>query len=74
MESKKHLSFVELENPGRKTQVWEVTGYEDAFLGTVAWRSSWRQYVLNPAPHRDWSHDCLMEIAEFIKEQMDARK
>ena len=71
-----HLTFHELAVRERKTKVWEVRGYQDAFLGTVAWRSGWRQYVFEPqrSDATVWSHDCLAELAAFIKRVMNERK
>ena len=74
---KPHLTFHELAVPvGRKTRVWEVRGYQDAFLGTVAWSGAWRQYVFEPqrGDATQWSHECLEELRAFLKEGTDQHR
>lgn len=70
-----HLTFKDIESTGRKTTVFEVFGYKEAFLGTVSWSGGWRQYVFSPSQEpRQWSRDCLRELADFIEGLMTERK
>ena len=71
-----HLVFHELAVKDRKTKVWEVrSANDDAFLGTISWRASWRQYVFEPQRGYAtvWSHKCLTELAAFIQGRMNER-
>ena len=76
MPTGKHLRFTQgaKDNKERKTNYFEVHGYKDAYLGFIAWNSGWQQYCFNPAPECVWSHDCLSELAAFIKGLMEERK
>jgi hypothetical protein len=75
MESK-HLEFNEV-SVKRKTKVFEVVSKHDkSFLGCVEWWPGWRQYVFSPDQGKTtiWSHDCLLDLSNFIKELMNQRK
>jgi len=71
-----HLTFIEgaKDNKERKTKYFEVHGYKNAYLGYIAWNGGWRQYCFYPDPECVWSHDCLTELATFIKQLMEERK
>jgi hypothetical protein len=70
-----HLIFKELgTSVSGKTIFFNVFGYKMALLGTISWYSSWRQYVFEPYIGNVWSHDCLLELSQFIKSLMDKRK
>jgi len=52
---------------GRKTVCWIVRSARSrAPLGVIAWRSGWRQYVLEPELHTVWSAGCLRDVAAFL--------
>ena len=61
--------------PERKTKVYSVeSNHSGDNLGQINWERGWRQYVFNPY-HDDetttvFSHDCLLEISQFIKKLM----
>ena len=71
-----YLKFTECE-PKIKiiTKVWVVDAIKsNAFLGTVRWHSSWRKYCFFPLGDSMFDPTCLREIAQFIDDQMKARK
>lgn len=71
----KHLFILKHgDDARRKTDYFEVYGYKNAYLGCVFWSGGWRQYVFHPVAGCQWSHDCLLEISQFVKAQMDLRK
>lgn len=72
-----HLLFRDLTalNTERKTRIYQVCSkHDDSILGEVRWHGPWRQYVFIPLDGCIWSHDCLHDLSEFIKELMNARK
>ena len=72
----KYLRFVQAPtSPGRKTQVWMVLSARSGDpLGLILWRSTWRQYVLEPEPMTVWSSGCLEDVCSFIRGLMAARR
>ena len=76
MKESKWLKFNELDVPNRKTKVFEVRNKSsDFFLGTVEWWGAWRQYIFKPtAEGTIWSHGCLLDLSNFIKQLMEERK
>ena len=71
----KHLRITECRLAGRKTSTFGVYSKHDGSnLGGIHWYGAWRCYVFEPQNDTVWSHDCLSELAEFIKEQMDLRR
>lgn len=59
---------------GRKTDVWDVYNNEGENLGQIEWRTGWRQYVYFPEVCVYLACSCLLDIATFIQEEMEARK
>ena len=56
-----------------KTNIWYV--YSDQIcLGKIKWWASWRRYCFFPLDDVLFDVSCLMEIVDFITEQMDLRK
>lgn len=45
-----------------------------ALLGVVEWYPRWRQFIFEPAPSTVFSHDCLLDIADFLSIQNNRRK
>lgn len=72
---RKHLFILkQVNDTKRKTDVFEIYGYKNYYLGNVVWSTGWRQYVFEASGGCKWSHDCLSELAAFIKALMDVRK
>lgn len=75
MTTKSHLEVIEYPSDGKKTKFFEiVSAHDSAQLGIVKWHGAWRQYVFHPNTNCIWSHDCLAELSQFIKNLMNARK
>jgi hypothetical protein len=70
------LQFTEISDTG-KTKVWKVENSNDgSYLGYVKWYGGWRRYVLSLSVDNVpaiWSQDCLQDVSNFIKKQMDKR-
>jgi hypothetical protein len=70
-----HLIFKEVPVAGKITKVWEILScHNNSSLGLIKWNSGWRCYVFEPDFNCIWSWDCLKELSEFIKNEMDKRK
>jgi len=70
-----HLTFEEMDNPGRKTKLFSVKSNHDGTeLGIIHWRSGWRRYTCSMLPDCDWSDDCLDELSAKLKLLMEERK
>jgi len=60
---------------GRKTGVWQCLAIEgNARLGLVKWYPSWRKYCFFPERETVFHGGCLLDINDFIRQLMDARK
>lgn len=65
---------------GRKTDRWEVFNHvqdpkcDDDPLADINWYPRWRQYVFDPHLGTVWNGRCLIDIAEFLKAEMEKRK
>ena len=70
----KWIYFGKLDMPERKTEVWQVISKHGGFLGGVKWFGRWRTYSFYPEPETIYEDDCLMEIANFIKDLMEKQK
>jgi len=70
-----HLTFQKDAEYKGKTHKWEVSStHKDCdAIGIIYWHSGWRQYVLEPYDSI-WSWDCLKEVSDFIKAEMDKRR
>ena len=63
----KYLEFKLLEKKS-KTQVIEVISKTHPIrLGTIKWRSSWRQYAFFPESGTLFNVECLNDIQSYIK-------
>jgi len=63
----KYLRFERVENPGRKTMVWEVVSQSGGFvLGHIKWHGAWRQYCFFPSAETLFNTDCLDAITDRI--------
>lgn len=59
---------------GGKTSVWACRNKRQGeVLGHVQWYGAWRQYCYFPSVQAVYSEGCLNDIADFIKQLMDAR-
>lgn len=75
MVENEYIEFIEVPNPGRKTQVWHVLSRSSGdVLGRIAWLGAWRQYCFYPSMLTVWNVGCLASVQEFISEQMAARR
>jgi len=72
----KYLHFTEEPPlPKRKTSEWRCSNHtNDDFLGTVFWYVPWRQYCFQIEGEIILNKGCLDDVADFIKQLMDARK
>ena len=72
----KYIQF-DLVQQKEKTQIYAVRNIKSQLiLGYVAWHCGWRQYCFGPTLMQEtiYSEGCLKDIADFIKQLMDARK
>ena len=67
-----HILFKKIGNDDQ----WAcLTKKDHALLGVVEWYPRWRQFIFEPAPNTVHSHDCLLDIADFLSIQnQDERK
>lgn len=60
---------------GRKTLIWNVvTKGAMLSLGSISWFARWRKYAFFPNTGTLYEQTCLRDIAQFIDEQMTARR
>ncbi len=65
----KYLHFIQVENPGRKTSIWECrNNRSQATLGLVKWYGPWRQYCYYPTVQAVYSPGCMDDMAHFIRQ------
>jgi hypothetical protein len=72
------MSFLKFEtrgtSPSGKTERWVVKNSKnDANLGWIEWKSSWRKYWFCPLGGTGYDASCLGEIYVFLNEQMGKR-
>ena len=72
----KYIYFVDVsdEYSDRKTKTFYCYNKSGAFLGTVAWYSSWRQYWWITDNQVGLAKSCLNDISSFISQLMEQRK
>ena len=70
----KWIKFVSCPKRKRITNIWEVQSLMGAGIGSISWYSAWRTYAFFPYDDTIYEDDCLLDIANFIKEQMEKRK
>lgn len=59
----------------KKTSVWDCRNNKTKeLLGIVFWYGPWRCYVFETSDDVVFNHKCLVDIAGFIKTQMDLRE
>lgn len=65
---KKYIRFNEVNNPGKKTRIYEVINLSgDYILGFIHWYTAWRQYIFEPMDNTVYSHGCLEDIQNELK-------
>lgn len=70
----KHIHFKIVEEKPA-TKVWECRVNSSGFiLGTIRWRSLWRQYCFMPGRSTVFNKDRMNDISDFIDKQMAERK
>jgi hypothetical protein len=69
-----YVVFEEVQNPGRKTRVWDVKSTRGAFLGQIRWYARWRLYTFRPTPTSTFSAGCLHDIERFFEREMASRQ
>jgi len=77
----KHLYFIKQPQlKSRKTETWSITNIHTAEeIGEIKWYAPWRQYcsfisTMNVYNEMVFSSGCHIDVADFIKQLMDARK
>lgn len=66
--TKKYIRFNEINNPGKKTRIFEVINISGNYvLGVVRWYTAWRQYVFEPVSDTVYSLGCLEDIQKELK-------
>jgi hypothetical protein len=76
----KHIEFTKLgESDSGKTELWGVYNIgKNEPLGEIRWYNPWRQYCIHiqTAGYAEviLSESCLKDIADFIKQLMEAHK
>jgi hypothetical protein len=65
----KWLSILELPSGSLRTRTWGVNSKRGALLGYIEWLPAWRQYVFIPSPDTEYSHECLSDLAGFLKDR-----
>jgi hypothetical protein len=68
------VRFEPVDNPGRKTRVWEVWSVGGVRLGEIKWWGRWRAYCFFPEEDTLYNMECLKDIAIFIDQQMAERR
>ena len=69
-----YLVFVQIENPGKKTSIWECRNKNSqTVLGLIKWYVSWRQYCYFPVVQAVYSAGCLDDISQFINQLKEER-
>lgn len=72
---KSFLDFVHADSsPSGKTERWWVNSKTGDPLGSINWYAPWRRYVFYPTHNTLFDVACLTAIAQFIEQQMTARK
>jgi len=70
----KWIVFI-LVKEGDKTDIWHICTKDlKEKLGEIKWFGRWRTYAFFPYQDTIYEDDCLIDIANFIKEEMNARK
>jgi hypothetical protein len=59
-----------LDNSG-KPGWWCRNNNSDDTLGTIVWFPAWRQHVFSPCKDTIYSVDCMLDIIDFINNQID---
>jgi hypothetical protein len=76
MELKTRYKYVHFESPEeeQKHSRWMVVNNKSgALLAWLKWYSGWRQYCFYPLYGTMFSHSCLADIVNFIK-QLEKKK
>ncbi len=69
-----YIRFVVIPAAG-KTSQWTCQNIRHGeTLGKVAWNGAWRQYCYESWGQAVYSAGCLRDIADFIRQLMEARK
>lgn len=68
-----HLTAIEVKDTG-KTKVWRIDTAHGANLGYVRWWSAWRRYTFWPAHGTIFDVKCMLDIAQFINDEMTRRR
>ena len=73
-----HSRFIEFNfftmSSSGKTKVWEIISkVDDSVLGYIKWYANWRQYCFYPEGNTVFNKECLIDIHEFITQEMQRR-
>lgn len=67
----KYITFLEAENPGKRTRVWHVLSTQGGKMGVIKWYGGWRKYVYHPSDGEFLDADGMAYIGAFCKERTD---
>ena len=70
----KYLEIKVIEEKDKTTVYSIFSKSSGALLAEVKWYAQWRTYCLFPMSAAVWRFDCLEDIVNFIKEEMNKRK
>ena len=57
-----------------KTYSWLVRATQGGVvIGIIKWYSGWRTYAFFPKENTVYEDDCLIDIANFIREKMNSK-
>jgi hypothetical protein len=68
--------FIHFERAANQTTIqkhpwwWCRSNSSPTTLGTVEWYTLWEQYVFSPSKETVFSADCLLDIVDFISNQV----
>lgn len=61
----KYIHFV----PGADQTVWTIWNHKtDDYLGILEFKKRWKEWELAPEPNTGWTTQCLLDVADFIKQ------
>lgn len=70
----KWIKFQQAGDTG-KTKIWDVVTKDGkVLLGQIKWYPGWRKYAFFPFEKTIYEQICLRDLAEFMEQEMKARK
>lgn len=66
----KYIHFV----PGADQTIWTIWNHKtDDYLGILEYKKRWKEWELVPEPNTGWTTQCLLDVADFIKQLPTAK-